>query len=340
MANEFNRAVAAIEEAQSEIRLIVKNAYMYGWNKATTNKQLKAAIDKATSGIKIERLKGDIEKSLWNFANKQRIIWQQSVLSPAVLYAVTLAMNGKPTAPAERRFSLSDNKVFDVLTYEQRQTGVPLEQFYSDVWREKVKPTLDKLCDINALDPNDFSGRNSLRNLAEMEVRYQEHKDNVQDLRQLGVKIVICSAHADCSERCKPYQGRLYSLDGSRGTVDGKPYVPLEEATQNPADQYTTKAGRVYQNGLLGFNCRHKLYEYRGQAVPMVNEADRKREYAITKKQRELERQVRQARIKAIMSDNAVYSKKMRVLAKDRYREYTEFCKKNNRAFYPIRITI
>lgn len=341
--DKLNSTVADIEDAQTEVRLIVKDAFLYGWTKDAVNKRIAKVIEKVTKGIKIDRLKRDTERSLWNFANKQRIIWQNSALSPSIIAAVVLALNGKPTSAVERKFKPTDAALFDSITYEQRQKGVPLREFYGEVWKTKVKPTLESLCRANALDPNDFTGRNSLRNLAEMETRYQEHQDNVHNLREGGVRLVICSAHADCSDRCKPYQGRIYSLDGSRGTTaDGKSYVPLEEATQNPEDRYTTKAGRVYQNGLLGFNCRHKLYEYHGQAIPTVSEADRKREYAITKRQRELERDVRAAKTEALMYKGVddKYARIMRKRARELYSKYITFCQENKRAYYPMRVAI
>lgn len=340
--DKINGTVADIEDAQTEIRLIVNNAFMQGWSKDAVNRRIAKVIDAAIKGVKIERLKRDIVRSLWNFANKQRIIWQNSMLSPAIIIAAALAVNGKSTGAAERKFTFVDKAKVEALTYEQKQKGVPLREFYGDVWKNKVKPTLDKLCCENALDPTDYLGRNSLRNLAEMETRYQEHQDSIQGFRDRKVKLVICSAHADCSDRCKPYQGRIYSLDGSRGTIDGKPYVPLEEATQNPADSYTTKAGRTYQNGLLGFNCRHKLYEYRGQAAPTVSEAERKREYAITQKQRRLEREVRLAKTQAAMykDKNKEYARKMSARAKKLYDNYKTYCRENKRAYYPMRVAI
>ena len=340
--NKFNQSIADIEDAQTEIRLIVKNAFMYGWTKETVNKRIGKVIDNAVKGITIERLKKDAVKSLWNFANNQRVVWQNSGLSPLIVSVIIAAANGKSTTRAERKFSPQEAAKFRQLTFEQKQKGVPLREFYGGVWREKVKPTLDKLCKQNALDPTDLTGRNSLRNLAEMEVRYQEHKDNVTELKNKNVKLVICSSHADCSDRCKPYQGRIYSLDGSSGTIGGKSYVPIEEATQNAADQYTTKAGRTYQNGLLGFNCRHKLYEYKGQAIPTVSEADRKREYAITRRQREMERDVRAAKTEALMYNgiNDKYARLMQKRAKALYDKYIAFCQENKRAYYPMRVAI
>ena len=81
-----------------------------------------------------------------------------------------------------------------------------------------------------------------------------------------GVKIVYVPPHANCSKRCQPYQGRLYSLDGTRGSIDGKPYIPIEEV----ADKITVSAknsGRTHNAGLFAYNCRHKMQEYESRTV-------------------------------------------------------------------------
>ena len=120
-----------------------------------------------------------------------------------------------------------------------RLLGVPLQKFSKDYMRENVKPALDRLATQQARDPDDVSRRNTLRNRAETEVRYPSHLDSIEELKGQGVQLVICSTHADCSERCKPWQGRVYSLDGTSGTTDdGRSYVPLENATDI---YYTTK---------------------------------------------------------------------------------------------------
>lgn len=134
-----------------------------------------------------------------------------------------------------------------------RPLGVAMQKYADDYIRENVRPVLNELARQQAKDPDDVSGRNSLRNRAEMEARYQGHIDNIQRLRDSGARLVVASTHADCSERCRPWQGRVYSLDGTSGTTDdGRKYVPLETATDV---WYTTKSGKRYKNGLLGFNC-------------------------------------------------------------------------------------
>lgn len=329
----LNEQAQAIEEAQTDIRVIIKEAYLYHKPTALVNRELEKVITAVVKGITIPRLKKDTAISLLNFANKQRLLWQKSNISPALLLLY------KTPPPREKR-DITANTPLERITTEAK--GVAGNIYYDNLWKKNIKPVLERLVNDNALDPNDYTGRNSLRNLAEMEVRYNRHKDEISALKSRGVKIMACSAHEDCSDRCAPYQGRLYSLDGTSGVIDGIKYVPLEEATQNPRDRYVTKAGRVYQNGLFGFNCRHYGTEYTGQLLPVVSKKERKREYAITQQQRVLERAVRKAKALALMVKgiNDREYKKERARARAIFNEYVDFCKKNNRAFYKIRTNI
>ena len=121
--------------------------------------------------------------------------------------------------------------------------------------------------------------------------------------------------------------------------IDGNRYVPLETATDV---YYTTKAGRVYKNGLLGFNCRHYLTEYKGQLMPTVSAKERRAEYAVTKRQRLLERDVRDAKAWAeyYKGVNTKEYRSYRKRASELYDEYVKFSEDNNRAYYPMRVRI
>lgn len=340
-SEHFNPYAQAVEEAQGDIRVWVQRAFLYRMPQREVDRELKKIIDAATNGIEIDRLKTDIRISLINFANKQRMLWQSTLLTPEeiLFLGVAISNSNPPSPPRTFRVVLSNG---EELNYATHMKGVPLQRYYQDVWKERVSPVLDRIARDNALDPNDFKKRNSLRNLAEMEVRYQDHQDSIESLKNSGIKLVACSSHADCSKRCARYQGRIYSLNGTSGTIDGHKYVPLERATQNPEDSHTTQAGRTYQNGLLGFNCRHYLTEYKGQLLPTVSAEERKREYAITQKQRRMESEVRKEKAKALcnkpLNKNA-YREHQRE-AQKLYDEYKKFCGDNNRAYYPMRVRI
>lgn len=355
-SSKLNPYARLIEDAQTSIRVTVKDGYLTNEPKASIEEKVLKIIAYVVKQIRIERLAYDTKRGLLNFANRQYSLWQSIGISLTAFHYLALqASKGFPyiASPTTKRdkaimedlsksLPLGKKSVISEITpsFTTDAKGVPVSTYYKEVWDEKVKPTLDRLMKEVALDPSDYTGRNSLRNLAEMEVRYNDHLEAIEDLKKAGVKLVVASSHADCSGRCAKWQGRVYSLDGTSGTTaNGYKYVPLEEATDV---YYTTKAGRVYKNGLLGFNCRHKLEEYKGELLPTISAETRKAEYDITLKQRELERAVRKKRVEALMLKdiNKAGYEKARAEAKALYGKYKKYCHEHERAYYPMRVAV
>ena len=302
--------------------------------------QVKQTILKDLKDLKPNSLKDTAFRSLWNFANKQYNELRRVFGVDSSFLLLLLLVNNKNISEQKRMLAETKLQEFTELNMPN-QFGVPMQKFAKEYINNNVKPVLARLAKENALDPDDFSGRNSLRNRAEMEVRYNNHLEQIEELKTAGNKLVIASSHSDCSERCSKWQGRVYSLDGTSGvTPDGRRFVPLEEATDI---FYTTKAGKTYKNGLLGFNCRHYLIPYKnGLKEPKYSTAQEDRERAITTKQRQLERVVRENKTLALEFkgiDDSLY-KKYRQLAINTNKRYIGFSKDNNRAFYPDRTKI
>lgn len=296
---------------------------------------MEKVIQESLKQIPIWQLKDAAVRSLRNFANKQyNTLFRVLGLPSAFLMLIASVID--ESIPAKQREVIA--RQIELNYSENIPVGVPLQTYAKQYTEEKLKPVLDELSTQNALDPDDVSGRNSLRNRAEMEVRYDNHLESISKLKEGGNKLVVASSHADCSQRCSPWQGRVYSLDGTSGTTpDGRKFVPLEEATDI---YYTTKAGRTYKNGLLGFNCRHYLMPYKdGLKPPKPNKELERKEREITQRQRELERNVRLWRTRALEYKNVDYNAyrqaKEQAIKWNKY--YIEFSKNNGRAYYPSR---
>ena len=300
-------------------------------------------IAEAEGQIKIPELAADVRRSLLRFYTAQyqelRVSfgWQLPVLA-ALLLLNGRTLTGRDIKPTRAQTAQAMQTLAEQGYDASRLLGAPLQKFSKDYMRDNVKPALDRLAKQQARDPGDASGRNTLRNRAEMEVRYQSHLDSIEELKGQGVRLVICSTHADCSERCKPWQGRVYSLDGTSGTTDdGRRFQPLENATDI---YYTTKAGKTYKNGLLGFNCRHFLVPYKsGYRFPKPNAAEERREYNITQTQRRMEAEVRKWRTVAVENkdlDRERYlDARRKAIAANK--AYIAYSKQHNRAYYPSR---
>lgn len=353
----LNPQAEALEEAQTLIRLAVRDGWLANEPKPQINVLVQKIIRDALKQLKLRELREAAYRSLNAFAERQHQTYRREFgATPAYLLALIALTQDKPTTPEFKRAAeyMAQNAPlsFDMptaaddgrtaydepVTYESDAHGSALQMYSQDYYNKYVMPAFDRILEQKALDPDDVSGTNSLRNRAEMEVRYARHLDEIAALRAAGVKLVTSSVHADCSDRCYKWQGQVYSLDGTSGTTeDGKKYVPLEKATDV---YYTTHAGKTYKNGLFGFNCRHYIMEYKvGMVIPHVPRDKQQRESAINKRQRELERRVREQKEKALIFKNL---NRERYLAARRKaiqanKEYIQFSKDNGRAYYPSR---
>ena len=339
-----------MEEAETKIRQVTKDEFFKQTRKTAIDRKIYAIIREAMAQIKIPDLRRATEASLLEFYNRQYRELRRSFSWQLPMVAALALLNGHRTDGTPARATMREQsaawRTVETAGYSgARVMGVPMQRFSQDYIRENVQPALDRLAKQYPYDPD--SGltpqehRNSLRNRAEFEVRGQAQQDAIDGFRARGVKLVICSTHADCSERCSRWQGRVYSLDGTSGrTDDGREYVPLETATEV---YYTTKAGKRWKNGLFGFNCRHFLVEYKsGYRFPKPNAELERKERAITETQRRLERNVRDWRTVAVENRGVNHDRYVEARAKaiEWNKRYIEYSQKNNRAYYPSRTKI
>ena len=340
----------AIEEAETKIRQVAKDEFFKQTRKTAIDKKVFAIVRDVAQKIHIPSLRRAAEASLLEFYERQyselrrSFSWQLFVVTALALLSGRRA-DGTEIKPTTAERSAAWRVVENAGYTGARTMGVSMQKFSDEYMRKNVQPALDRLAAQFPYDPDqDPTGlrrRNSLRNRAEFEVRGQAQQDTIDGFKARGVKLVICSTHADCSERCRPWQGRVYSLDGTRGrTDDGREYVPLEEATDI---YYVTKAGRQWKNGLLGFNCRHFLVEYKkGYYFPKPNALEERKEYIITQTQRRLEENVRKWRTIAVENKGVDLNryKEARAKAIEWNKKYIGYSKANDRAFYPSRTAL
>lgn len=321
-------------------------SYLQAESRAALNERVKRIIEDCVKKITIPALKNAARESLWKFfKSQQQKLYDGLPWETLLTVWAFLKLRSKRTAPTLTPVWFTRTAAISQLQaagYDRSKLyGVPLKIYQEEYAKKRVAPVIDRLMRDYAKDPGDLSGRNSLRNRAEMEVRYDDHLRQIEEFRKSGAKLVIASAHADCSDRCRPWQGRVYSLDGTSGTApDGRKYVPLEKATDI---YYRTKAGKVYKNGLLGFNCRHYLTSYEnGKRFPMISPKEQEQEYKITKTQRAMERHVREWTIRSIYAKGT--SREAYLAAKERAKKwndlYIAYSRKNGRAYYPSRTKI
>ena len=207
------------------------------------------------------------------------------------------------------------------------------------------------MAEFEALDvkPKYYANVNP-RNIAEMSVRWNEYKRQKQELIMQGVELVLVSAHSNCSKRCQPFQGRVYSLNHTSGSIDGRSYIPIEDVSDNMT--YTSKnTGRTYPCGLFAYNCRHFMRPYeQGMNIEQIPDDVIERRRKLEIEQRKMERDIRGYREKAELyrilykHSKDEQMRKIAQKAEERARglkaKYIEFSRSNHISYIPTRLQI
>lgn len=271
-------------------------------------------------------------------------------------------MESKADVPEEKKVKVHEGKggTFDLdmgdvqykleTTDDLRQFLTSGESGYSQMFIEqytdRVQQTMNEIIATGAtlVEKENANGvvaaregkrPTSLRNLAELEVRYQERQKTLGALVDNGINYCICSQHNNASARCQNLQGLIYKIDCDEnytekkpillgknhlkpiGHIDGKPYYSLKEAISH---------------GLLGYNCRHRLIQYKkGMETPKpIPEKEITKERNIEMQQRELERKVRYCKKKQALAQNPAERKKWVNQSKLWQKKYDDFCRQHN----------
>ena len=162
-------------------------------------------------------------------------------------------------------------------------------------YREVHKETKQLLANFTELaEGKQYLIRVNPRSISEMNVRFQAYQAQKQKLISEGVKLVYVPPHSNCSKRCQPYQGKVYSLTGQRERYDRGTAIPIEDVAENVTVQGKRDPSRTYYAGLFSYNCRHRMRPYHdGQFLEVIPDSVVESTRKIEQRQREMEREIR-----------------------------------------------
>lgn len=211
-------------------------------------------------------------------------------------------------------------------------------QMFIEDYQKRVNQEIKRIASQNVVLVNRKGRAISARNLAEMQVRFEEQVKDMERLKEKGAKFVVATSHANASTRCQPWQGKIYILDAEVGSVaikdnhyDGEP-KPIGK-TPDGKDYYSLEEAMTH--GFLGYNCRHRLILYKpGMIMPKEYTANQvSKERSIETTARSLERQIRVAKKRALLSSDKEERKKFREKSKKLQDVYWQYCKEHD---YPV----
>ena len=341
----LNWQVLLIQDCETDIKLITLDSVKRGEDYGTTNKKVVEVIKECVNNLESDNLKQLAKNTLLLYASRVFLLWlgiygnrSQGLLILKLFKAKNIAV--------PQHLELTFNNLPDTV-YNRATSNMDYDYKYE----KKVIERVNNILDSHAKE--DYSERYTARASAERQVRYEWQQEQLQKLYDSGVDLVWINTHANCSERCEHYQGKLYSISGKSGIIDGITYQPLSNAT----DRYeTTKSGKTYINGTLtGFNCRHTTTPYKKGNKPGYIPAEViERQRAIENRQRELERKVRLYECRALgwqENGKTAITKQEKDLCLKAYshnkelvkkwqNEYMTFSRENQVPYYPSRLKI
>ena len=336
--NISENQVVSLQDTLTKIKLaILSNA---------SNEEIQKIIDNYCQRYKDKTTQNALNKNLKQSAQKMKYQYQynmkvinDSFIKKVIDYSSGITETKKSIIVDIKKIynnylegTLSQTKVIDQFRgYITSGTkGLPIIRNYDKKVMEQVK--------LLASENGKYVDKNgksiSLRNKVEMSVRYQENMKDLENFRK-DVKLVWTSSHADASPRCSKWQGKLYSLDGSYGKIDGIKYEPIENALR-------ANGGNSIING---YNCRHYLIEYQPKSKPpkTFTKKEMQKQYKIDQKQRYYENQIRLYKSQELLLNKKGFeneANKYLNLWIKLEKKYEQFSKENNRAFYRWRTEI
>lgn len=327
----LNWQTILIEEAQTDIKLAIKKYITGQESYARVLREVRKIIKETITDLESKELKISAKQTLENYV---RQLMQKAFMSIGIpLTLMMMAFNSLSTGAKFKNIAKTYSAELPKDVFEIAQP----KSVFSEEYAKRVKEVYNELAKAEPM----YDTNISLRNIAEMTVRYDNTMEQIQGFISRGVNLVVGSQHANCSKRCEKWQGGHYTLDNTYQVVDGIEFQPLSNATDQ---YYTTKKGKTYKNGYLtGYNCRHYLMEYKkGMRQVSVSADVVEKQREIDHKMRYMERQIRQWKDMALMHkgvDRELYLK-ARQKAINYNKKYIEFAKSNNRAYYPSRTDV
>ena len=310
-----------VEDANTKLTQIINNSVWFAYSKALAKSLVNELVKETTKRLEELKASYDLIQSTINALKKRFMTEWLNVIAVLKENAVkdNLGIIAKTIQQMEsvKPIDMESKGITIDLIDNESELGVAnahitnLRDFMTDNelggsqrYTDYVNRLNNALVEIKnnlangTLTLRDSKGRvKSIRNMAEIETRY---KMITEDLKRNGVGLndfVVASAHANASERCSWWQGKIFLVDlditsrpmgqyrGTKpnqtvlGHIDGKPYYSLKEACEN---------------GFLSFNCQHRLIKYyKGVKPPVfaVKEVNRLRDATI--RQRNMENTIR-----------------------------------------------
>ena len=358
-SKEEENLVLIVENANTELKRILTDAFMNGWNKQLVKSKVDALIDETLTLLNEAEATDDLIKST-EIGLKQTFLreWRETTIlikekaksDKTGILALTLARMLNTETPmkivdnggiiigfTESDVAIASGGVTNLRDFMTEVENAAANRFvdYASLVEDAIVDVTEKIADGTLTEYDKLGRHKSIRNMAEIETRYQLIVD---DIKRQGLELnkdyVVASSHPNASERCSWWQGKLFLLDIDVASRPMGQYNPKNKPTPkvighlpNGEEYYSLQ--QACENGFLSYNCQHRLIKYyKGINPPKYDLVTVNKDRALTTRQRVLENRIRKYKARAEMSQSGVHQKftdpftgKRRVMSQKTYNE-------------------
>lgn len=339
-----------IARAETKIKQFINLYALNLWSKIELQKQINDVI-----GEFAKKIPDDLDEKeeyiagLHYFATKetQKQYSKMIILLGLVGFSVAFRQTPMPKTPKEayviaKKVELGQLKVLEPQFADYKTYGSVNIQNYGSKLRKEIKRLANEQAGTMPIDRKGMS----LWQKTELDMRSKVQLEMLDNVYKSENDLWWLSSHADCSERCAKWQGKLVSkslppTDETMwtGTKEGSRKVYSLNGIVNIVDKYGYK-----NNIVVGFNCRHRLIAYQKGTRPAQDYEgkDIKRERLVNAKMRAMERKIRATKTESALMREIDRNEAMalRKKANEMYDKYVAFAEKNKIAYYPDRCKI
>ena len=344
MKEKKNEWVVITEKANIETKKIIKECIINGFPKAWAKVEITKLIDKIEKELKDTEAPEDlIDKTIraikyrfvgWFNTATDIILKDGLAKQNSWLLKTYQSITGKELVKSEGLVlgndGYSQGSIENPRQYVTTQEYSGGQAFYKG-YRETVENAMNNIATEGLTIRGKGGSYLSIRNLAEMRVRFEVQREEIAELKNQGHEYVVASTHINSSARCEIWQGKVFILDADptsefRQDVD-LDYKPIPVGKIDGVDYYSLVD--AMQHGFLGYNCRHRLVKYtRGMNFfRKYNPLDIKRERNAEQRQRQMERYIIALKQKKEMAIDKVEEQTIKNNIYNYEKMYYNYCK-------------
>ena len=197
----LNWQTILIEEAQTDIKLAIKKYITAQESYARVLREVRKIIKETITDLESKELKISAKQTLENYV---RQLMQKAFMSIGIpLTLMTMAFARLSTGVKFKDIAKTYSAELPKDVFEIAQP----KNVFSEEYEKRVKEVYNELAKAEPM----YDTNISLRNIAEMTVRYDNTIKQIQGFISRGVNLVVGSQHANCSKRCEKWQGGHYT---------------------------------------------------------------------------------------------------------------------------------